>query len=209
MFYYIKGALVHLEASVAVVDVGGVGYRLTVSGTTYNAMPPFRSVKEPPEVCLYTYLAVREDGIELFGFATEHELASFKLLISVSGVGPKAAMAILSLLTPEQFALAVCTDDKRTISKATGIGPKTAARIILELKDKLLKETDSSSIGGTVSVTAPAQGGARSKQSEAIDALTVLGYTRAVAMNAIKDIDIEHTELEEIIRLSLKKLMKQ
>ena len=208
MFYYIKGTLAHLEAGVAVVDVGGVGYKLTVSGTTYNAMPPSRSVKEPPVVCLYTYLAVREDGIELFGFATEHELASFKLLITVSGVGPKAAMSILSLLTPEQFALAVCTDDKKTISRANGIGPKTAARIILELKDKLLKETDTSSFGSTVA-TAPASAGSRSKQSEAIDALIVLGYTRAVAMNAIKDIDLEHTELEEIIRLSLKKLMKQ
>ncbi len=208
MFYYIKVTLAHLEAGVAVVDVGGVGYKLTVSGTTYNAMPPSRSVKEPPVVCLYTYLAVREDGIELFGFATEHELASFKLLITVSGVGPKAAMSILSLLTPEQFALAVCTDDKKTISRANGIGPKTAARIILELKDKLLKETDTSSLGNAVAV-APTSIGGRSKQSEAIDALIVLGYTRAVAMNAIKDIDLERTELEEIIRLSLKKLMKQ
>ena len=103
MFYYLCGKLTHLENNLAVLDVGGVGYKLTVSGTTYDAMPPNRSVKEPPTVRLYTHMAVREDGIELFGFATETELSSFKLLISVSGVGPKAAMSILSFLTPEKF----------------------------------------------------------------------------------------------------------
>ena len=140
MFYYLCGKLTLLKNDVAVIDVGGAGYKLTISGTTYEAMPANRSVKEPPTVKLFTYLAVREDGIELFGFATETELATFKLLITVSGVGPKAAMSILSHLTPEKFALAVCTDDKKTISKANGIGPKTAARVILELKDKLMKE---------------------------------------------------------------------
>ena len=139
MFYYINGKLTHLAPGFAVLDVGGVGYRLTVSGTTYNAMPP-RSASNPPSVRLYTHLAVREDDIELFGFATEAELSSFRMLISVSGVGPKAAMSVLSFLTPEKFALAVCTDDRKTIAKANGIGPKTAARIILELKDKMLRE---------------------------------------------------------------------
>ncbi|MBQ9132373.1 MAG: Holliday junction branch migration protein RuvA, partial [Clostridia bacterium] len=99
MFYYISGKLTHLENGLAVIDVGGVGYRLTVSGTTYDAMPPNRSTSEPPTVRLYTHMTVREDDIELFGFATQTELASFKMLISVSGVGPKAAMSILSLLT--------------------------------------------------------------------------------------------------------------
>ncbi len=209
MFYYISGKLVHLENGTAVIDAGGVGYRLTVSGTTYDSLPPCRSVKEPPDACLYTHMSVREDGIELFGFATEHELASFKLLISVSGVGPKAAMSILSLLTPEKFALAVCTDDKKTIAKANGIGPKTAARVILELKDKLMKSTDTSALGEVASATATTSlCGTRSKQSEAIDALIVLGYSRAEALNALKDLDIEHTELEEIIRTALKKLMR-
>ena len=134
MFHYISGRLALLEHGVAVIDAGGVGYKLTISDTTYDAMPHNRSTKEPPVVRLYTYMAVREDGIELFGFMNETELASFKMLISVSGVGPKAAMSILSLLTPEKFALAVCTDDKKTIAKANGIGPKTAARIILELR---------------------------------------------------------------------------
>ena len=208
MFYYISGKLAHLEYGTAVIDAGGVGYRLTISGTTYDAMPPNRSVENPPVVRLYSYMAVREDGIELFGFATKTELEAFKLLISVSGVGPKAAMSILTLLTPEKFALAVCTDDKKTISKANGIGPKTAARVILELKDKLMKENPSAASSASISADAQSMVGGRGKLSEAVDALLVLGYSRAEAMNAIKDIDTDKTELEEIIRLALKKLMK-
>lgn len=209
MFHYLKGTLALLTVDTAVLDVGGVGYKLTISQTTYDAMPPNRSVKEPPTVLLYTHLAVREDGIELYGFATETELASFRLLISVSGVGPKAAMSILSLLTPEKFALAVCTDDKKTIAKANGIGPKTAARVILELKDKLMKEHAGEDLSGYAPSAATATvGGARGKLSEATDALVVLGYSRAEALAALKDIDTEKTELEEIIRLSLKKLMR-
>lgn len=209
MFHYLKGTLALLTVDTAVLDVGGVGYKLTISQTTYDAMPPNRSVKEPPTVLLYTHLAVREDGIELYGFATETELASFRLLISVSGVGPKAAMSILSLLTPEKFALAVCTDDKKTIAKANGIGPKTAARVILELKDKLMKEHAGEDLSGYApSATTVVAGGSRGKLSEATDALVVLGYSRAEALAALKDIDTEKTELEEIIRLSLKKLMR-
>lgn len=207
MFYYLCGKLALLKNDLAVIDVGGAGYKLTISGTTYEAMPANRSVKDPPTVKLFTYLAVREDGIELFGFATETELATFKLLITVSGVGPKAAMAILSHLTPEKFALAVCTDDKKAISKANGIGPKTAARVILELKDKLMKEaggSDFASVASPVVGATPAKGG---KLAEATDALMVLGYSRAEAMAAMKDMDIANMELEEIIRLSLKRLM--
>ena len=207
MFYYLCGKLTLLKNDVAVIDVGGSGYKLTISGTTYEAMPANRSVKEPPSVKLFTYLAVREDGIELFGFATETELATFKLLITVSGVGPKAAMSILSHLTPEKFALAVCTDDKKTISKANGIGPKTAARVILELKDKLMKENGSFAGEMPASIAAIASPVKNNKLAEATDALMVLGYSRAEAMAAMKDMDIAKMELEEIIRLSLKRLM--
>ena len=208
MFYYIKGKLVHLEPTFAVVDVGGVGYKLTVSGTTYEAMPP-RSVTDPPEVTLFTHLAVREDDLELFGFATQAELSSFRLLLSVSGVGPKAAMAVLSLLTPEKFALAVCTDDRKTISRANGIGPKTAARIILELKDKMLKENGGAIPDAPAGAQAPAQGfGGKGKLGEAMDALTVLGYSRPEALAALKTVDTEKLELEAIIRAALKNLMK-
>ena len=207
MFYYINGNLAHLESNMAVLDVGGVGYKLTISGTTYEAMPP-RSHSTPPTVKLFTYLAVREDDMELIGFATQTELASFKMLISVSGVGPKAAMSILSLLTPEKFAMAVCTDDRKTIAKANGIGPKTAARIILELKDKMMKESGGAlpDLGDTPAVASASP--ARGKLSEAVDALVVLGYSRAEAMNVLKDVDTASLELEEIIRVSLKKLMK-
>ena len=208
MFHYIKGTLALLLSDTAVLDVGGVGYKLTISGTTYDAMPPNRSTKEPPTVLLYTYMAVREDGIELYGFATEAELASFRLLISVSGVGPKAAMAILSLLTPEKFALAVCTDDKKTISKANGIGPKTAARIILELKDKLMKEHAGEDLSAVSAPSPVSVGGARGRLAEATDALMVLGYSRTEALAALKDIETDKIELEEIIRLCLKKLMR-
>ncbi len=207
MFYYISGNLTHLETGFAVLDVGGVGYKLTISGTTYDAMPP-RAYNNPPQVKLYTYLAVREDDIELFGFATQTELASFKMLITVSGVGPKAAMAVLSFLTPEKFALAVCTDDKKTIAKANGIGPKTAARIILELKDKMLKESGGELPSGGAAPIAVQPSGGRGKLSEAVDALIVLGYSRAEAMSALKDVDLATMELEEIIRVALKKLMK-
>lgn len=207
MFYYLKGALVHLENGLAVLDVGGVGYKLTVSGTTYDAMPPNRSVATPPTVCLYTHMAVREDDVELFGFATQEELASFKLLISVSGIGPKAAMSILTLLSPEKFALAVCTEDKKTIAKANGIGPKTAARVILELKDKLMKETDLSSPIAASPAASTTAGAARGKLSEAVDALVVLGYSRAEASGILKDLD-PSLELEDLIRAALKKLMK-
>ena len=207
MFYYINGSLAHLESNLAVLDVGGVGYKLTISGTTYDAMPP-RSYSNPPTVKLFTYLAVREDDIELFGFATQTELASFKMLISVSGVGPKAAMSILSLLTPEKFALAVCTDDRKTIAKANGIGPKTAARIILELKDKMMKESGGALPEPGDTPVAASAAPSRGKLSEAVDALVVLGDSRAEAMNVLKDVDTAALELEEIIRVSLKKLMK-
>lgn len=207
MYYYISGRLTVLESSVAVIDAGGVGYKLTVSGTTHDSLPsPRANAEEAPTVKLYTYLAVREDDMELFGFYSSEELSSFKMLISVSGVGPKAAMAILTLLTPEKFALAVCSEDTKTLSKASGVGAKTAARIVLELKDKLSKESASvmSSGGGdTVVSSAP-----KNRLSEAQDALVVLGYSRSEAIAVLKTIDAGNLELEEIIRLALKKLMK-
>ena len=209
MFYYLCGKLALLKNDLAVIDVGGVGYKLTISGTTYEAMPANRSVKDPPTIKLFTYLAVREDGMELFGFATETELATFKLLITVSGVGPKAAMAILSHLTPEKFALAVCTDDKKTISKANGIGPKTAARIILELKDKIAKDTSVKPMfDGTSSVSAPAPSADKRKLSEAVDALTVLGYNRNEILEILRKIDTAKLSLEEIITAALKQFAR-
>ena len=204
MFYYISGKLAHLDP---VVDAGGVGYKLTISGTTHSDMPPYLTASTPPTVKLFTYMSVREDGVELFGFSKEEELSSFKLLITVSGVGPKAAISILSTLTPQKLAVAICTDDKKSIAKANGIGPKTAARIVLELKDKLAKETvidgDSGTMLDDVISAAPS-----SKRKDAEDALSVLGYSRSEASAALRTIDVDKLELDDIIRLALKKLMR-
>ncbi len=209
MFYYISGKLAKLEAGFAVVDAGGVGYKLTVSRYTYERMPHHLTVSEPPDVKLYTYMAVREDGIEMFGFASEEELSAFKMLISVSGVGPKAAISILSVLSPEKLALAVCTDDRKAISVANGVGAKTAARIILELKDKLksdgLASADTAADNDLSHAIADSPAG---KLSDAQDALMVLGYSRAEAVRALGSIDTAGLELDDVIRLALKKLIK-
>ena len=213
MFYYINGKLAVLEREAdrgfAVIDVGGIGYKLTVSGTTYDRMPPHLSVSEPPEVKLYTYMSVREDDVELFGFSTLEELSAFKMLITVSGIGPKVALSVLSLLTPEKFALAVCSDDKKTISKANGVGAKTAARIVLELKDKLMKSSIGVSDVKMVSdsTTTVSSTTSRSKISEAQDALTVLGYNRVQITSVLNTIDVASLSLEEIIKAALKKLI--
>ena len=206
MFYYISGKLAKLDAAFAVVDAGGVGFKMTISKSTYYRI----TGKSGENVMLYTYMAVREDGTELFGFSTEEELSAFKMLITVSGVGPKAAISILSTLTPEKLALAICTEDKKAISQANGIGPKTAARIILELKDKLkadgIGEADVDSSSPLTEVGAGAKN--TSKLSDAQDALVVLGYSRNEALKALQTIDTNALDLDDIIRLALKKLMK-
>jgi len=204
MFYYISGRLAYSNPNTAVIDAGGVGYKMTISENTFNALPRLNA---DGYAKLYTYMAVREDDVELFGFITEAELSSFKMLLTVSGVGPKAAISILSLLTPEKFALAVCTEDRKTIAKASGIGPKTAARVILELKDKLLKTTDLGEVASASfeSASMPTQSG---KLAEAQDALMVLGYSRSEAQSALKSIDTQTLELEDIIKKALKLLMK-
>ena len=208
MFYYISGKLAHLDPTFAVVDAGGVGYKLTISGSTHAAMPHHLTVSEPPEVKLYSYMAVREDDVELFGFASEEELSSFKLLITVSGVGPKAALSILTQLTPQKLAIAICTEDKKAIAKANGIGPKTAARIVLELKDKLKQQTVFEGDEAISLDEATDLGGSSSKRKDAEDALAVLGYSRSEASSVLRTIDTQSLELDEIIRQALKKLMR-
>lgn len=203
MFYYISGKLAVLDLTCAVIDAGGVGYRLTVTQTTYSALARANAA----EVRLYTYMAVREDGVELFGFFTTEELDAFKLLITVSGVGPKAAIAILSRLSPQKLSLAILSDDKRAIAQANGIGPKTAARIILELKDKLKKVSLSEDEDVSVSIAESATDSS-DKRSDAREALMALGYSRTEALSALRDIDVDTAELDEIIRLALKKIMK-
>lgn len=200
MYYYICGELALTELNVAVIDCGGVGYKLTISGSTQGAV----AGKIGQKVKLFTHLAVREDDMELFGFATQQELASFRMLISVSGVGPKAAMSILSLLSAEQFALAVTTSDTKMLARASGVGAKTAARIVLELKDKISREVQSE---GTADYADNFETDSN-KVSDAQNTLMVLGYTRSEAISAMRGLDTASLSLEDIIKESLKRLMK-
>lgn len=208
MFHYISGALTLLTPTFAVVEAGGVGFKLTVSANTYERISP--AAKSADKVKLYTHMAVREDDMELFGFFDESELDTFRLLITVSGVGPKAALSILSSFTPEKFAVAVAAEDKKTIARATGIGPKTAARIILELHDKMAAGTALPAAFEAVSATLPsatagAAGGAH--LAEAQEALLVLGYSRTEIATALSGLDTAAMDTEGIIRAALKKLM--
>ena len=204
MYYYLNGELAYRDLNTCVIDCGGVGYKLTVSFITSEALMS----KLGKQVKLYTHLAVREDGIELFGFGSYEEKECFNRLTSVSGVGPKAAMSILSTMTPEKLAVAICTEDAKAIAKSPGIGAKSAARIILELKDKMSKEVFSGSsdkIASSVSATSYAS---NSVISEAAEALMVLGYDKNTVLSALKDIDPSLTDAGEVIRLALKKLAR-
>ena len=152
-----------------------------------------------------SHAGVAEDGVDLFGFKTSEELSAFKLLITVSGVGPKAAMAILSLLTPDRLSMAISSEDTKAIAKASGIGPKTAARVVLELKDKIVKLPFVTSDGGDFAPSAPVPKG--SNLSEALEALIVLGYSRSDAQRALGGIDPK-LDVSKIIPLALAKLMR-
>ena len=191
MFYYIEGNIVYAEPSVAVIDVGGVAYKMTVSYNTFAAMAGKDKAR------LYTYLSVSENGIELYGFYSLDELDVYKLLTSISGVGPKAALAILSIMTPAQLEKAVSSDDSRAIAKAQGIGNKTAQLIILKLKDKL--QLYRSGDGETAY-----NGGANA--ADALEALAALGYTKADASKIISSMNVSSMTVEDIIREALKRM---
>ena len=202
MFYHLFGTLEINEPGFCVIDCGGVGYKLTTSLITSEILRE----KTGEKIKIFTHLAVREDGIELFGFENKEERECFNKLITVSGVGPKAAMSILSIMTPDNFAIAICTEDAKAISKASGIGAKTAARIILELKDKISAE-----IGEMPSVTPARRAGAplvkTGNISEAAEALAVLGYDKTSITNALAGLDPQ-MKVDDLIRAALKKLSK-
>ncbi len=201
MFYYVSGTVVHIAPYLAVIDCGGVGYACRTTNVTLGAL----AVGKPGK--LYTYLNVREDAMELYGFATEEELKCFEMLLGVSGVGPKAALSILSSAPPERLAMAIITGDEKALTAAPGIGKKIAQRIILELKDKLSK----GQLGG---VSGEAYGGSgitlipENKVSEASAALAVLGYSQSEIGLALKGIDMDSLPLEQIIKQALKKMVK-
>lgn len=197
MIYSVKGKLIHKEQELAVIECGGVGYACR---TTYATLSQIG--KTGSEVMLRTYLHVREDNVELFGFATEQELNCFKMLISVSGVGPKAGLAILSDTSSERFALTVATGDYKLFTKTKGVGPKLAQRIVLELKDKISKEQMSSDSDSGINFDSVING---SNTSEAISALVVLGYSQSEASTVIAKLD-SALSVEEMIKQALKRM---
>ncbi len=203
MIHYVTGELVTTEPSAVIVDTGNIAFKLFVSDNTIAAL----SSKIGSKVKIYTYLAVREDAMDLYGFHTLEEKGAFNMLITVSGVGPKAALAILSVLTPGSFALAVSSGDVKAISKASGIGPKIAARVVLELKDKLSKELGSVS-ANDYAAPAPRPAGELGRYSDALNALIVLGYSRSEAADALKGLDPKSMQLEDMITAALKNLMR-
>lgn len=198
MFYYVSGTVAEIGLNLAVIDCGGVGYACATTNYTISRL------KKGERAKLFTYLHVREEIFELFGFSSQQELSSFKMLIGVSGVGPKAALAILSSTTPNNLALSIVTGDEKALTAAPGIGKKIAQRIILELKDKLAKEQTSFSSDGPVPVIAA---GGANKAGEASAALAVLGYGTPEIAAALKGVDMEQP-LEEIIRQALKKMVR-
>lgn len=200
MLYSVRGKLIHMEPHMAVIECGGVGFKCHITMTTARQLPSLGS-----EATLYTIMNVREDAIELFGFADQSELSCFKQLTSVTGVGPKAAVAILSELSPERVALAAASGDYKTLTKAQGVGPKLAQRIVLELKDKVsaLQASgglDISQGAGVVSAAGNA--------SEAVNALTVLGFSLGEASAAIGKLD-SALPVETLVRDALKSLAKR
>lgn len=198
MFYSVKGKLIHTEPGVAVIECGGVGFKCFVSMNTQRTLPRIGE-----EAMLYTYLSVREDALDLFGFATGAELNCYKMLTGISGVGPKVGLAILSELTPETVAMAAASGDTKAFARATGVGPKLAQRITLELRDKVKGMFS----GGADTVEVPVLNDASSHAAQAVQALGALGYSPSEAAAAVGKID-SSLKTEEIIRLALKALSK-
>ncbi len=198
MIEYVKGKIDFKTDEYIVIGTGPLGYRVFTSLNTIAG-----TGMQGEDIKLYTYLYIREESITLYGFSTTEELGIFKLLISVSGVGPKAAMAILSVTTPATFGMAVVSDDADALSKAQGVGKKTAQRIILELKDKIKKSTKDHFMEVT---SIPSADTFEQTGMEAVNALMVLGYTRKEAVSAVSAVRKDCNSLEDIIKLSLKKL---
>ncbi len=201
MFYSITGKIVYIDTQSVAIETGGVAFRCSTTLTTLK-----RIGEKGSTATLYTYLNVREDALDLFGFADEQELECFKLLIGVSGVGPKAALAILSELTPDKLALCLATGDSKAITRAQGVGPKLAQRVVLELKDKLAKGLELSAV--TPEIEAAGIAAAKGCAAEAVSALTMLGYSQSEAAAAVAKLDAA-LSVEDMIRQALKTLARQ
>ena len=204
MIAYVNGILESIEEGNAVIDVNGFGINVNISGSTMDRMPGIGET-----VRLYTYTSVREDAFNLFGFLSRDELSLFKMLITVSGIGPKVGLSILSVMMPDDLRFAIMAGDSRTISKAPGVGKKTAERIVLELKDKI-KVTEEDMTGGAAAIADDFDGDASSARDEAVAALVALGYNSSDAMKAVRKVmksnDGAVLDTEAILKLSLKEL---
>ncbi len=201
---------VSTAASTVIVECNGVGYRVTVSANTASQLPrpqfaPDGTALAGDPIRIFTHMSVREDAVELFGFYTREELDMFRLLIGVSGVGPKAAQAILSSNTPEGLALAIVSGNEKALTLVPGIGKKIAQRVILELKDKLGKDLSGT---GMESITVPAAEPGGGKRADAAAALGVLGYSNSEIAAALKGLDLQNMSVEEIIKAALRSMMK-
>ena len=204
MFYYLNGTVGQLGPNLAVIDCGGVGYACCTTNYTLSQL------KKGERAKLYTYMNIntnaKDDVVELFGFASQSELRSFKMLLNVNGVGPRAALSILSSTTPANLVASIVAEDAKALTAAPGIGKKIAQRIILELKDKLAKEQSAGTLSvGEIAMPAPQQ---TSKAAEASAALAVLGYGSQEITAALRGIDVEKLSLEEIIRQALKQMLR-
>jgi len=201
MFYYLDGTVTIVGQNLAVIDIGGAGYACMTTMTTLSRLETNKKAR------LYTYCNVKEDAFDIYGFFDLSEKRCFELLLGVSGVGPKAALSILSSATPETLALAIIGDDESALTIAPGVGKKLAQRIILELKDKVSKETAALKTSGYVPQRSEA-GQPGAKQRDAAAALAVLGYSQGEISAAMRAIDINALSVEEIIREVLKRSVK-
>lgn len=202
MISYVKGEIVEIEDDLLVVETNNIGYNIRISSQTATNLPGIGH-----DVKIYTYMHVREDAMNLFGFNTKDDLNVFKLLIGVSGIGPKGALGVLSALSADDIRFAVLSDDVKTISKAPGIGNKTAQRLIIELKDKLkLEDAFEQKIENNQAIALNGNSNNEAK-NEAILALTALGYSNSEALKAVKEANItEDLDSEAILKAALKKL---
>ena len=199
MYAYIKGTLEEKNKDSIVIDVGGIGYKIFLSEQSLSKLGELGEI-----IKVYTHYHVREDNISLYGFLSNEELKTFELLIQVSGIGAKTAITMLSNITPSQFAVAIITDDVKTLTKIPGVGSKSAQRMILELKDKLKTED---AISKDTEVKAKVENNENTE--EAIQALQILGYNKGVINKAIEKLDLNGLSTEDIIKLALKHLSRQ
>lgn len=203
MYSYIKGELVEIAEDLIVVEANNIGYNIHVPGQVLSYLPERGS-----EVKIYTYLYIREDAMMLYGFLTRDDLNVFKLLLGVSGIGPKGALAILSVMTTDDLRFAVLGDDEKTIAKAPGIGAKTAKRLILELKDKLkLEDAFESALEHNGESGSVSGQGTNAVKNEAVQALTALGYSSSEALKALQNVEItDGMDVETVLKQALKQM---